>query len=142
MPKGLILKGERELKAKLTQMSRGMQNKALRESLRAGMEPVAALARQRAPVLTGRLQKSIKTGSYRGKRGIVGAVVRTGTRRQLRIAPEDPYYYPAAHEYGARNQQERSFMRSSLFDRKRQALKIATKHMVDFLESFEVKGFK
>jgi len=139
MPNSVILKGDRELRAKLESMSRGMQNKAMRAALRKGMEPVAALAKQRAPVLTGRLQKSIKVASYRGKRGILGAVVRTGTRRQLRITPEEPYYYPAALEYGTKKRKGRSFMRSSLFDRKRQALSLTEKELVKYLLTFKAK---
>lgn len=139
MPNSVILKGDRELKAKLESMTRGIQNKAMRAALRAGMGPVASLAKQRAPVLTGRLQKSIKIASYRGKRGIVGAVVRTGTRRQLRIMPENPYYYPAALEYGTKKRKGKSFMRSSLFDRKRQALALTQKELVKYLETFKAR---
>ena len=137
MPKGVILKGDRQLKAKLESMSKGLQNKAMRAALRKGIEPVAVLARQRSPVRTGRLQKSIKVASYRGKRGVIGASVRTGTRRQLRITPEDPYYYPAALEYGTKARQGRSFMRSALFDRKRQALALTEKEIVNYLLTFK-----
>ncbi|MCP4230781.1 MAG: hypothetical protein GY771_11645, partial [bacterium] len=133
----VILKGDRELKAKLESMTKGIQNKAMRAALRKGMEPVASLAKQRAPVRTGRLQKSIKVASYRGKRGVLGAVVRTGTRRQLRITPENPYYYPSALEYGTKKRQGRSFLRSSLFDRKRQALALTEKELVKFLLTFK-----
>lgn len=140
MPRNsVILKGDRELKAKLESMSRGMQGKALRDAIRKGIEPVRKLAAQRAPVRTGRLQKSIKVASYRGRRGVLGASVRTGTRRQLRITPEDPYYYPAAHEYGSKTQRAKSFMRSSMFDRKRQALAMTEKEIVKFLLSYKVK---
>lgn len=139
MPNKQILKGDRELQSKLKAMAKGVQNKILRQALRKGMAPVEALAKQRAPVESGRLQKSIKVASYRGKRGVVGASVRTGTRRQLKIMPEDDFYYPAAHEYGSKNQRAKSFMRSALFDRKRQALSITEKEMVKYLLTFKVR---
>jgi hypothetical protein len=65
--------------------------------------------------------------------------VRTGTRRQLKIEPDNDYYYPAAHEYGSKNQPARSFMRSALFDRKRQALALTQKELVKYLRKFKVK---
>ena len=113
--------GDKKLLAKLKKLEHRMQGKVLREAMRSSMEPVKKLAITRAPVLTGALRKSIKIAAY-SRKGVIGASVRTGTRKQLKIPDNAKYYYPAAIEYGTRKTEGSSFLRSSLFDRKGQVL--------------------
>ena len=117
------VKGAAQLKAKLDNMSRRVSGKLMTEAVKTAMEPVKNLAISRAPVDSGLLRRSIKIGVAKS-RYLKGAVVRTGTRRQLNIPDDAKYYYPAALEYGTKHIVARSFLRSSLADRKSQALNI------------------
>lgn len=121
----LKIKGARKLEKKLRALPRRVQGQVMRKALKDALVPVMELAKKRVPVDSGRLQKSIKIANLR-KRGVTGAVVQTGTRKQLRITADNAYYYPAAIEYGSpgRNVAPKSFLRASLFLRRRQALGI------------------
>jgi len=128
--------GDRQLQKKLSSLRKIVQKPIVRDAMKDAMKPVEDMARRNAPVKTGRLQKSIKVVSYTAKRGIIGAAVRSGTRRQLRIDPSDPYYYPAALEYGApsRGIPARSFMRSALFAQKNRVLQRFRSYLKSIIE--------
>ena len=115
------LLGDKKLQRKLNKMDKRVAGKVLKQSMKSAMEPVRELAARRAPVRTGKLRKSIRTAVYSG-RNFAGAVVRTGTRAQLGIEPGDSYYYPSALEYGTSKIRPRSYMRSSLYDRRKMVL--------------------
>lgn len=115
--------GSRRLQKKLNKLERRVQGRIMREAAKDAMKPVVQVAKQRAPVETGKTQKYIKAAAYSSRNG-VGAMVRTGTRRQMGIEPDDPFYYPAAHEYGTSKMPARPFMRSALADRRRQVLRL------------------
>lgn len=125
--------GDKKLQKKLDKLSKRVQGPLIKDAARAAMEPVKDLARAHAPVLTGSLKKSIGIGTF-SRKGRIGAVVRTGTRRQLKIPPEAPYYYPAAIEYGTRKLTANPFMRSALFARKGKALNIFRSYLKRVLE--------
>lgn len=124
------ISGIAELNAKFKEMDKRMKGRLMTEALKTAIEPVHKLAISRAPFKTGRLKRSIKIGSTRTKaRYLKGAAVRTGTRRQLKIPPGNKYYYPAALEYGTEDMLPKSFLRSSLADRKGVALKILAREI-------------
>lgn len=115
----LSILGDRGLERKINKLENKVAKKLIRDAAKEAMEPVAVMARVRAPVLDGRLKASIKVITYSARRGrITGAQVKTGSRFNLRIPANAKYYYPAAHEYGApkRGIKMRSFLRSSLTD--------------------------
>ena len=115
----LRLLGAKKLEKKLNKLENKVKSKAMRDAAKTAMAPVAILAKSRVPVDTGRLQRSIKVATFSAKRGdIIGAQVRTGTRKQLRIPEKSEYYYPAAIEYGTSTRGERSFLRSAMGDKK------------------------
>lgn len=118
------LLGSKKLQRKLDKLHSTVAGRVVRESIKDAMDPVRKLAQRRAPVKSGRLRRSIRIASFRGRRnsGLIGAVVRTGTRRQLKIDPTDKYYYPSALEYGTEHIRARSFMRSSLATKKAEVL--------------------
>ncbi len=128
--------GDKELQAKLLKMEKRVGAKIMKQSLKSAMEPVKNLAKIRAPQKSGRLRKSIRIGTKSNRRG-VSALLRTGTRKQLKIPADAKYYYPAAIEYGAagRHLPERSFLRSSLHDRKGQVIGSVARHIRNNLES-------
>ncbi len=117
------LLGAKKLEKKLTKLGKRIGKKVIKEAAKKALAPVQKLAKSRAPIDTGRLQKSIKIAVYSAKRGdIFGAQVRTGTRKQLRIPPKAKYYYPAAIEYGTGSRAPRSFLRSAMGDMRRQVI--------------------
>ena len=130
----LKILGQKDLERKLAKMDTKLQSKVMKEALKTSMQPVQALAKQRAPQDKGLLRKSIRIAVRSNRRG-VSAMVRTGTRKQLKIPMDAKYYYPAAHEYGTRYMPARSFLRSSLNDRKETVLGSVATQVRRILES-------
>lgn len=114
--------GEKKLQKKLSKMEKKIQSKVMKASMKEAMKPVQELAKQRAPHATGLLKRSIRIGIKSNRKGLT-AMVRTGTRKQLKIPANAKYYYPAALEYGTRHIPARSFLRSSLFSKKEVVIK-------------------
>jgi len=131
----LKLLGAKKLERKLTALGKRLGGKALRDATKEAMEPVAKLARSRAPVHFGRLKASIKVATLSRKSGAQGAQVRTGTRKQLRIDQKTPYYYPASIEYGTRDRAADSFLRSSMGDLKGQVIRSFSGILKKFIEA-------
>ena len=92
--------GDKELQRKLKALDEKMQKKIVRKALRQAAKPVLSAARLLCPENTGRLRASLKLKVRRQKRGVFGVEVITGTRQELGIRANDPYYYPAAVEFG------------------------------------------
>jgi hypothetical protein len=84
--------------AKLGPAGRKVARKASREVAKGLQTRVQAAA----PVKSGTLRKQMKIRALKG-RGNDGAVVRTGTREEMGIAPGAEHYYPAALMYGHGN---------------------------------------
>jgi HK97 gp10 family phage protein len=122
--KGFIsftVKGGKELDRTLNKMDRRLASKALKGGMKAAMEPVKDEAKRRVPVDTGLLRRSIRIATYGGK-GYVGAVVRSGTRKQLKIPQDAKHYYPAYIEYGSQGKLARPFLRSAFAAKKNMVL--------------------
>ena len=118
----ITIKGGKKLDNKLKKMDRRVATKVLKTSFKAAMEPVKAEAKRRAPRDTGALIRSIRIGVYNGK-DYVGAVVKTGTRKQLKIPANAKSYYPAFIEYGSQGERARPYLRSALFKKRKVVLK-------------------
>lgn len=132
----LSIIGARRLERKLNKLERKVGSKIMRDATKESLEPVEALAKQRVPVDRGLLKRWIKTATFSAQRGrVIGAQVRTGTRKQMRIPAGNEYYYPAAIEYGTKTRAPRSFLRSALADRRDQALKILSGAIKRMLEA-------
>ena len=127
------VKGGKALDKKLKRMDKRMAGKAIKQGMKKSMEPVQTLAKQRAPYKTGNLRRSIRIAVYSGKY-YAGAAVRTGTRKQLKIPADAKFYYPAAFEYGTRNMRARSYLRSSLYDRRKVVLNRVVEDVTKALE--------
>ncbi len=130
----LKMLGQKDLERKLGKMDSKLQSKVMKEAMKTSMQPVQALAKQRAPHDRGLLRKSIRI-AVSSKRSGVSAMVRTGTKKQLKIPMNEKYYYPTAHEYGTRYMPARSFLRSSLNDLKETVLGSVASHVRRLLES-------
>ena len=136
MAKGFVsfkVRGGKALDKRLMRMDKRMAGKAIKQGMKKSMEPVQALAKQRAPYKSGNLRRSIRIAVYSGK-NYAGAAVRTGTRKQLKIPADAKFYYPAAFEYGTRQMRARSYLRSSLFDRRKMVLERVVKDVTHALE--------
>lgn len=125
--------GDKKLQKKLDKLDKKLQKKAIREAMKDAMEPVKALAKQRAPQDKGLLVRSIRIGMKTSRKGI-SAMVRTGTRKQLKIPADSKYYYPAALEYGSRYIKQQSFLRSSLGSKKETVLSKFSRNLRGILE--------
>lgn len=122
--KGFIqfgITGDKRLDKRLRKMDRKVSGKAIRKGMKEAMQPVLFAAKRRVPVLTGRLKKSIRVAGYAG-RNFAGAAVLTGTRKTLRIPANAKSFYPAYIEYGYGKVRARSFLRSSMADKKKEVL--------------------
>jgi len=79
------------------------------------------------------------------KQGVYGLIM-APSRSALGISANDPYYYPAALEFGTRNMKPQPFIRSAFFESREKATKIASviikKEMVDELIKKKKKGAK
>ncbi|MCP5017107.1 MAG: hypothetical protein GY938_17825 [Ketobacter sp.] len=113
--------GDKKLERKLNKMEKKASSKVMRDAMKESMEPVKELAKLRAPRDKGLLIKSIRIAAKTSRRG-VSAMVRTGTRKQLKISADNPFYYPAAHEYGTKYMPAKSYLRSALGDKKNMVL--------------------
>ncbi|MBT8046401.1 MAG: HK97 gp10 family phage protein [Pontiella sp.] len=114
--------GDKDLQRKLKRLEIKTQRAIVRPSMKKSMVQVKDKAQELAPVKTGKLRDSIKQGRQRTRRGITRASVVTGTRQELGIAPDARGFYPAAHEYGSKNQPARSYLRRALSELKGQVL--------------------
>ena len=110
----LKIKGAKKLEKKFKRMERKTANKFMLASMKDAMQQVVPAAQSRVPVDTGLTKKHIKVATKNSlKKGLM-AMVRTGTRRQMKIPKGAKYYYPAGLEYGTRRTKARSFLRTAL----------------------------
>ena len=95
------LNGTKELARLLSSLPKAMEEEIVAEACDAGAEIVLASIQSRAPVLTGQLRQKMRIVPARTRyRGLMSALVTTPTRAELGVAKDDPYYWPAALEYG------------------------------------------
>lgn len=113
------LLGDRKLDKAFARLPFAMQKKILVKALKKAGQPVLVDIKAAAPQpptgdATGKLVRSIRLRPLKGKRDKHGVAISTGTRKQLGIAADDPYYYPMALETGTRHIAARPFMRPAL----------------------------
>ncbi len=83
---------------------------AAHDSLLGGANDVAGTAEALAPRLSGMTASQIEVVDHSTDE-FVSISVETGSRGDMQIAPNDPYYYPAALEFGTATQRPQPFMR-------------------------------
>jgi len=110
----ISLIGDKELQRKFKTLVGKVQKKIARKAIRAGAKIVLADAKNRAPVLSGKLKKSLKVKAIKRSRSTIGVLVQTGTREKLNIPEGSKYYYPAAVEYGHGGVAAKPFLRPAL----------------------------
>lgn len=127
------LDGDKELEAALRGLigkdARSAMKQGLRDACRTIVLPKAkALAqanfghRKELPPGAQRLADSLKVKPTKSRRGVFGYGVKTGTRAELGIDPDDKHFYPNALEYGFHHRNAnrripaRPYMRPALWE--------------------------
>ena len=123
------LLGDRALDRKMKRLTGPQQKKIVRRALRLAAKVVLPTAKSLVPVDRGTLKKTLKIKALKQKRGKFGIVITTGTRDELGIASDDPFYYPAAVELGTKNVSAQSFLRASLKTKRREALAVLVREI-------------
>jgi len=116
--------GDKALQKALNALPITMERKIVTQALRKAAKPVLATAKARCPVKTGALRKSLKLRAIKRRKGNFGVRIMTGTRKELGIPAEYPYYYPAHVELGHAGTPAIPFLRSSLEDHRTQCLQM------------------
>ena len=116
--------GDRETQAALNSLTWAVGNRIVIEALEVAGQPVLASARSKAPTLTGKLKRTL--GLYKLKtRKKIGVRVSTGTREELGIAADDPYYYSMAVEVGTAKAPAHPYLRPALDENRQRCIDIA-----------------
>ena len=122
--------GDKKLMRQLRRLAGPAQKKVVRKALREGGRPVLASTQAKVPVKTGALKNSLKLRAIKYKsRDRFGVAVRTGTREQLGIDADDPYYYPMAVEVGTAKAPAHSYLRAGMDETREQAKGIITREI-------------
>ncbi|WP_165250200.1 HK97-gp10 family putative phage morphogenesis protein [Paludisphaera soli] len=127
----LNVDGDVELIRALSSVAKGVQKRVLRRATRAGMDVVTRLARQFAPVLTGRLRAAIKTvdANSRGPWRV---------RTETRVGAGDfkgVTFYAAIVEFGSKRSRPRPYLTPAFESGKGDALRIARAEILDGVEA-------
>lgn len=121
----ISLLGDAELTQKLQGLPEKLERKVIRQAIRKGGQPIVRDAKAQANKLTGAMAKSIKLRAMKRKKGRIGVRIQTGTRGELGIAADDPYYYPAIVEFGdGETHHPYRFMRGALERNQQQSLTV------------------
>ncbi len=123
--------GGRELARAMRELPRVAGTRVVRKAITKAMRPVRREVLARTPVLTGALKRGIKTRAFKAARRsfIIGRVLLFPTREDLGIAADDPYYYPAAVEYGHDSVEGVNFLRGGFDAAEGEALQILTREI-------------
>ena len=105
--------GGKDVQRKLDRLPNKFQKRVVKAAAKKAAEPILAAAKARAPVASGRHRDNLKIAAKSGRKD-VGAVIRTGTRKQLRIPVDAKGYYPAALEFGTPTVAARPHIRPAL----------------------------
>ena len=121
--------GDKKLQKQLNKLDPKLRKKALQSAMRIAMKPVLLAAKSSAPVDSGLLRRFLRIKNLKANKKSIGVIVKYGTRKALKIDPNDPYYYPAALEYGTKTVKGRPILRNALNDNKEQVLNILAKEL-------------
>lgn len=124
--------GVKAVSAMLGKLPDAAQKKAVRFALRRSAKRlkghiVTNLSGHPVAPRSGRLlaaMKRVKVQALKRSRTRVGVFVALPTREELGIAPDDPYYYPAAVEYGHSRAPAKRFIRNAVNDHEAEELRM------------------
>lgn len=113
MAKAVVITGVKQIDRRLKNLEPKIQRKVIRQSMRKGMKPVLALAREIAPELTGLMKSNIKLRAGKRKRGRISIEVRVDSAEGLTktTSSGEKVFYPAVVEWGDKDTPPHPFMR-------------------------------
>ncbi len=103
-----------------------------RTALRKSTVPIKEEAKRLAPVETGLLEETIRSGTLRQRnREVIAYQVTTGTRLKLKIPADASGYYPAVQEYGSKklNIPDLRYMLNALERKRDQSISIIIREL-------------
>ncbi len=118
------LTGDKLLDRKLAQMDRKVQNKMVRDGLKAGLQPILDEAKANAPVKRGLLKRSLKIRGAKRRRGTIGRAIIT---KEGFFKGEA--FYAGFVEFGTKFIKPRKFIKRAFDRRKQQALDTTRREM-------------
>lgn len=98
----ISLLGDKVLAYQFKQLPIVIQRKLLRQSFRAALRPVLAMARSLAPQMTGAMARTLRLRAMKRRRGRLGMLIMAAPRAVLGIAADAKGYYPVHVEIGAK----------------------------------------
>ena len=146
------IEGFEHITNRFDELGRGVQNKVMGPSLKAGAKIILKRTKDLAPVGTkikgnkkykpGRLKKTLKVKKGKRSRRSISWYIQTGTRAKLGIDKDDKGYYPFSLEYGTQFIKARPYMRPALTSAKSAALVKIAKTMDEKMTKIAEKGRK
>lgn len=125
--------GAPELAKAFSKLDSKQQAKAFKEAAKESAKPVLHAAKGLVKRRDGNLERTLKIKVFSNRRG-VGAYVSTGTRKQLKIPPDAPGYYPMHLETGTSKMPAYPYLRPALAQTERIVLQKLGKAMGDAIE--------
>jgi HK97 gp10 family phage protein len=127
----------KDLLRALDEIKTGPRKAIISKAFTAAARPIVAMARVLAPKKTGKLRRYIKSRKLpvrqAGRKNVIRTIT-TGTREELGIKPDDPYYYPAAIEFGKKGEHAMPFMRPAFDQNLGNTTRIVTKTLTEGLQ--------
>lgn len=122
--------GEAELQRNLNALEQKIQKRLTRRAMKAAAVPLLARSQELAPVLTGATRDHLQIRMF-SRRNFFGARVQTGTREEMGIPADSPWYYPAIVEYRGH-----PFMRPAVDETRAQVIETFIAELKDEVNSF------
>lgn len=123
--------GDKELERMFRDLPVKLQTKVVRQANTKAIRPILRSVKARVPVLTGVLKRGLKSRAMKRKRrnSPIGRFLLLPLRADLGIKADDPYYYPAAVEYGHDNVAAVRFLRDGFDAAEEEAFGILKKEI-------------
>lgn len=134
--KSIVITGIKEIDRALKKLDAVDAKKAIRKGVRAGLDAVLSSAKEKSPVKSGRLKKSLKKRALKRKKGRIGyKIVAQPTKKEAEANP-DQYFYGAAVEFGTEKTPENDFMLRAFEEKKAEAEAIAIAEIKAQIKNF------
>lgn len=122
----------KEVRLAVRNLPRIVLGKAARRAFRDGAKIMKSAIqdqiREKGLIDTGNLLRNITIFSVGGRRGVAFKIA-TGTRAKMGIAADDPYYYPAALEYGTPTIPPQCFVRAAFLNKAKEVERTVTRRL-------------
>ena len=120
----ISLLGGKELGAALAALPEAVERKVLNAAIKQGTTFVKTIIAARLPRSAkhrrsgAHLADTLKVKAFKRRKGRVGYMVQAGTREELGIPANDPFYFPTVLEFGAKNRPPHPVWRQAMNEAK------------------------